>query len=209
MSYNTPRRQDSVGDQRPRRQDSVGDQRPRRQDSKYQTDDIIPSKPRKQEFITANTGYGTQEPIEKMKFLEGLNSLKLSSNLSDLCAQVNINANTMLDMVQTSCDNTYCFLFNVDQSVYTNTWEASILKAYDIGSYITMSEMLFNDIATMKWNIYCAYKANKMTDNIVKFIGIVGGICTYFEQIDKINDYTTKYYHQLKSDHTYNDIKLL
>ena len=165
-------------------------------------------KPRKQEFVIANTGYGTQESIEKTTFLEGLNNMKLSSNLTDLFQQVGITENNLIDMAKLSNDNTYRFLFNVNESVYANTWEAGILKAYDIDSYAQMSEMLFNDIATMKWNIYCAYKAQNITHNIIKFIGVVAGICSYFEQIDKING-STNYYNKLMSDHTYNDIKLL
>ena len=99
-------------------------------------------------------------------------------------------------------------MFNYDKSVYDITWEACILKAYDIQPYVQISAELINDIATMKWNIYCAYKTNNITETIIKFIGIVAAICSYFEQIDTIN-VKTNYYTKLTSDHTYNDIKLL
>ena len=189
----------------PRRNDD--DQRPKRQYSE-QYSPRVPREPRKQEFVTANTGYGTQEPIEKSKFLEGLNTLKLSSDIHELCDQVGITDNNLIDIAQTSFNNAYYYVFNFELSTYATTWEANILKAYDIKPYVQMSDELINDIATMKWNIYCAYKAHNITETIVKFIGIVAGICSYFEQIDIMN-VNTKYYTKLKSDHTYNDIKLL
>lgn len=186
----------------PRR--SGDDQRPKRQYSEQQA----PREPRKQEFVIANTGYGTQESIEKSKFLEGLNTLKISSNVNDLCDQVGITENYLVDMARDSFNNAYYYLFNFELFTYGNTWEAGVLKSYDIQPYVKMSEELINDIATMKWNIYCAYKANNVSETIVKFIGIVASICSYFEKGDsmKVN---TKYYTKIKSDHTYNDIKLL
>ena len=233
MSSVKPRRQHSTSGPRQQRDDSR-DQRqssgprkqrddeqrrpagPRRSDDEQRPkshyiearDPVFAPKPRKQEFVTVNTGYGTQEPIEKSKFLEGLNTLKLSSNVINLCNQVDVTENRLTDMAHDSFNNTYYYLFNSKILDYTTTWEAGILKAYDIHPCVKMSEELVNDIATMKWNIYCAYKANNITDTIVKFIGVVAGVSSYFEQLDTIN-VTTKYYSKIKSDHTYNDIKLL
>lgn len=197
----------------PRRQNSEDHQQQMQlpksnQDSepKYYVHKTTPIKPRKLEYVTVNNGYGSQSSVEMQDFIDGLNSIEITADTVKMCKNLGITENTKIYMAKMSYENTNSYMFSYNMEYYGTTWEASILENYEITPYMCMTDQLFNDVASMKWNIYIAYKTGSITDNIIKFIGIVSAIAAYFEQNDAINGQTD--YNKIISQHTRRDIHL-
>jgi hypothetical protein len=138
-------------------------------------------------------------PIEQ--YVEGINSFTLSMDALEMCNQLGVKSqNHWTIAVQSALK-----FLDVLRGVSINKKERDLLIYYDIGLSPVYSSNLRKSIAYIKWVLSASSKLNNINDEFATYVGLLAGVCLYFNEIDVINASTgknIKNYRNLREQYT-------
>jgi len=138
------------------------------------------------------------------RYIEGINSFTLSLDVLDLCNQLGVKNRNHLTIASQSAIK---FLEALrGRSIIKN--ERDLLIYYDIGFLPRDSSNLRKPVAYIKWMLIASSRLNNINDEFATYVGMLSGICLYFNEIDVTNASTgkiTKNYSNLRQHYTSNE----
>ena len=100
-----------------------------------------------------------------------------------MCISLNINN---INHIQRAASSTIDFI-KILRGKTQYKKECDLLDMYNIGIQPDYTRNIKKNIAKLKWVIYINNKNNKITNDIVNIIALLGGLCQYFNELDIIN----------------------
>ncbi len=117
-------------------------------------------------------------------YVEGINSFELTVDALELCNRLGVrNQNHWNIAVQSAAK----FLNALRGVVSMNNKEQDLLNYYKIGLVPVYSKNIRKNIAYIKWMLSASAKANNFDDEFATYVGMLAGICLYFNEIDVMN----------------------
>ena len=133
--------------------------------------------------IDVNDGNGNFINIAIEQYVEGINSFTLSMDALEICNQLGVKSqNHWTVAVQSALK-----FLDVLRGKAINKNERDLLIYYDIGLSPVYSSTLRKSIAYIKWMLTASAKHNNITEEFARYVGLLAGVCLYFNELDVIN----------------------
>ena len=158
-----------------------------------------PSTPKKNIDVTDGNCNFINITIET--YVEGINSFTLSMDALEICNQLGVKSQIHWTIAVQSALK----FLDVLRGVSINKKERDLLIYYDIGLSPIYSSNLRKSIAYIKWVLAASSKMNNINDEFATYVGLLAGVCLYFNEIDVINASTgknIKNYRNLREQYT-------
>ena len=123
------------------------------------------------------------------QYIEGVNSMPLSM---DALAMANYLGVSNINLLKIAVKEAITFLealrgTNIDQKA------RSMLIYYNIGLAPSFNASLRESVAYIKWILTASAKHKNFTDDFASLVGLLAGVCLYFNEIDLLNKQAGKY----------------
>jgi hypothetical protein len=152
-------------------------------------------------YIDVTDGNSNFIKITIDQYIEVINSFELSMDALELC---NIMGVTTENHWTIAVRSTLKFLEAL-RGTSISKLEIDLLMYYDIGISPVYSSTMRKSIAYIKWMLIASVKQNNINDEFARYVGLLAGVCLYFNEMDVINASTgkiTKNYRDLCQNYT-------
>jgi hypothetical protein len=128
-----------------------------------------------------NDGFIT---VSLQEYVNGINSFELSMDALAICNQLGVSKENHWTIAVKSAIN----YLEALRGNSLNKKERDLLLYYNIGFVPEFSNGLRKNIAYIKWMLFASSKLRNFDDEFASFVGLLAGVCLYFNEKDLINE---------------------
>ena len=156
--------------------------------------------------IDVSDGINKIIKININKYLQGINSFASSYDALKICEALGVND---VNHRSTAAVSAIKFL-NALRGKSTLQSECELLHYYKIGISPIYSNKFIKHFAYIKWILFINAQQKNIDNQYAIYIGIISGICLYFNELDLVNQHNnnkTNYYKNIMQyKYTENDV---
>lgn len=138
-------------------------------------------------IITVPDGNGNMTTITIDKYITSINSWDLSMDAIEICNRFKIYE---LDYWSISAKTSLIVLDILRGNDVNNKRECELLHLYGITS--NYSQTVRKNCGHLKWVIYANINNKNIDSELMYFIGLIAGVCLYFNELDIKTLYNTQ-----------------
>lgn len=138
----------------------------------------------KEKTINVTNGNDGFVTISMQEYVSGINSFELSMDALAICNQLGVSKENHWTIAVKSAIN----YLEALRGNSLNKKERDLLLYYNIGFAPEFSNGLRKNIAYIKWMLFASSKLRNFDDEFASFVGLLSGICLYFNEKDLINE---------------------